>query len=484
MSELSFQSAGELAQMIAEKKISSLELTDYFIRQIENYDEQINSVVARDFDSALGAAAAFDKLLSREGPVGPLHGVPITVKEALDVAGLATTWGLPFLNDNVVATDAEVVRRLKCAGAIILGKTNVPTGLGDAQTANEIYGVTNNPWDTTRTPGGSSGGSAAAIASGFSALEIGSDMGGSIRVPAAFCGVYGHKPTWGIVPDHGHGLPGMVAPVDLGVIGPIARHIDDLSLAMDLLVGPQRLNQPAWQLNLPVSAADTLKDYRVAVWSDDRIAPVCAEISQKALEVGDLLIEQGAKVSFEARPPIDFEQNFALHQHLMWSLTSVGLTDAEYQQALKVAAALPPYDSSCLANAARAQVLSHKDWLLFNNQRELLRYEWQKFFQDWDIILCPVYSVPAFAHDHRPMKERGHIVDGAPQDYFQPMFWSGIATASYLPATTFPAGSSLSGLPIGLQVIGGEYRDNTTLEFVRLLSQQLANVPSLPALGD
>ena len=473
MSELCSKSAGALAQMISGKEISSLELTDHFIQRIEKLDDQINAVVTRDFESALAAADTADDLLARGGDIGPLHGVPITVKEALDVAGLATTWGLPFLRQNIANADAEVVRRLKSAGAIVMGKTNVPTALGDVQAFNEIHGVTNNPWDISRTSGGSSGGSAAALAAGFSALEIGSDMGGSIRVPAAFCGVFGHKPTWGIVPDQGHGLPGMVAPVDLGVIGPIARNIDDLSMAMDLLAGPQVLAEPAWQLHLPRSNVTSLKDFRVAIWADDAIAPVSGEISGKVEALGHFLAEHGSKVSFEAKPTIDFELNFQLHQMLMWSLTSVGLSDDEYMQARQVTDIIPPEDTTCLANAARARVLSHKDWLLYNNQREILRYEWRKFFQDWDIILCPAYSIPAFPHDHRPFEQREHCVDGASQEYFQPMFWAGISTPCYLPCTVFPAGLSLDAMPIGLQAISAEYNDYISIDFVRLLTHHL-----------
>jgi len=473
MNELFFKSAGALAEMVSGKEISSVELTDQFIQRIQKLDGEINAVVVRDFETALEAAANADDLLARGSVVGPLHGIPITVKEALDVGGLATTWGFPFMVENIATNDAEVVRRFKGAGAILLGKTNVPVALGDVQTFNEIHGVTNNPWDTSTTPGGSSGGSAAAIAAGFSALEIGSDMGGSIRVPAAFCGVFGHKPTWGIVPDRGHGLPGLVAPVDLGVIGPIARNIDDLSMAMDLLAGAEVPAQPGWQLDLSPSNLTSLKDLRVAIWADDGIAPVSSEISEKVRALGHFLAEQGSKISFEARPDIDFELNFKLHQMLMWSLTSIGLSDDEYMQAGEVADVIPPEDRTCLANAARARVLNHKDWLLYNNQREILRYEWRKFFENWDVILCPTYSTPAFSHDHRPFEQRKHLVDGASLEYFQPMFWAAISTLCYLPSTVFPVGLSLDGKPIGLQAISAEYNDYTSLAFVRLLTQHL-----------
>ena len=197
------------------------------------------------------------------------------------------------------------------------------------------------------------------------------------------------------------------------------------------------------------------------------------KISGKVEALGHFLAEHGSKVSFEAKPTIDFELNFQLHQMLMWSLTSVGLSDDEYMQARQLTDIIPPEDTTCLANAARARVLSHKDWLLYNNQREILRYEWRKFFQDWDIILCPAYSIPAFPHDHRPFEQREHCVDGASQEYFQPMFWAGISTPCYLPCTVFPAGLSLDAMPIGLQAISAEYNDYISIDFVRLLTHHL-----------
>jgi amidase len=473
MNNLAFLGASELARLIRDKKISSLELTDHFIKRIEQLDDDINAVVVRDFDRALAAAAKADKQLALGNGVGPLHGVPVTVKEALDVAGLSTTWGVPFLADNVASTDAEVVKRLKQAGAVLMGKTNVPLGLGDIQTYNDIYGVTNNPWDTTRSPGGSSGGSAAALAAGFCALEIGSDMGGSIRGPAHFCGLYGHKPTWGVVPDQGHGLPGMIAPVDLGVIGPMARSIDDIKLAMDLLVGPHSLNRSGWQLKLPRPGRKPLKEYKVAIWSDDKIAPVDEEIASRVTSMGEMLSKLGANVSDQARPDIDFRKNQDTYANLMWSLTTAGIPDELYLQACQLAEAIPAEDLSGPAVAARARVLSHRDWLYYNNQREILRYAWREFFNEWDIVICPVFAVSAFSHDHSPIERRTLSVNGASQEYFQSMFWAGISTVSYLPTTVFPTGVSEKGLPVGLQAISAEFNDYLTIDFVEMLTKQI-----------
>ncbi|MDE0512344.1 MAG: amidase [Gammaproteobacteria bacterium] len=471
MSHPAFLSANELARKIRDREISSLELTDHYIKRIEQLDGSINAVVVRDFDRALAAAAKADKELARGNIAGPLHGVPVTVKEAFNIAGLATNWGVPGLRDNIADADAEAVRRLRQSGAVFMGKTNVPFGLGDVQTYNDIYGVTNNPWELSCTPGGSSGGSAAALAAGLCALEVGSDMAGSIRVPAHFCGLYGHKPTWGVVPNQGHALPGAVASPDLGVVGPMARSIEDLVLAMDLLAGAQPLNQPGWRLSLPRPDKNSLREYKVAVLPGNEIAPVDDEIAARVADTGEILAEHGAKVSDQALPDIDFKGSHEIFLNLMWSLTTEGVTEEQYLKARQLADSIPPEDSSDAAISARARVSSHRGWLHNNNQREFLRYAWRKFFDEWDILICPVFAVTAFNHDHSPINQRTLTVNGVPQAYLQPMFWSGMSTVSYLPGTVFPAGLGRNGLPIGLQVISAEYNDYITLDFVRLLSR-------------
>ena len=472
MSQLAFLSADELARKIRDKEISSLELTDHYINRIEKLDDRINAVVVRDFDRALAAASKADKELAKGNIAGPLHGVPVTVKEAFNIAGLATTWGIPDLKDNIAEADAEVVKRVRQAGAVFMGKTNVPFGLGDIQTYNDIYGVTNNPWDLSCSPGGSSGGSAAALAAGLCALEVGSDMAGSIRVPAHFCGLYSHKPTWGVVPNQGHALPGIVASPDLGVVGPMARSIQDLRLAMDLLGGAQPLNQPGWHLLLPRPGKKSLAEYKVAIWSDYEIAPVDEEITSRVAGVGEILAKLGAKVSDQALPDIDFRKNQEIFLNLMWPLTSDGIPDEQYLEACQLADSFSSDDLSDSATVARARVLSHRDWLQNNNQREYMRYAWREFFNEWDILICPVFTVPAFNHNHSPIHQRMLTVNGVPQSYFQPMFWAGMSTVSYLPSTVFPTGLTQNDLPIGLQAISAEYNDYITIDFVRLLTQQ------------
>src|SRR5271155_167366 len=244
------RSAGELVQMLASRQISSRELVDSAIARIDAIDPKINAVVVRDFDRARAAADAADAALAR-GERRALFGLPMTVKEQFNIAGLPTTWGDPKFRDWRPDADALVVQRLKAAGAIILGKTNVPINLGDWQSYNDIYGTTNNPWDPTRSPGGSSGGEAATLAAGLSALGAGSDIAGSLRNPAHYCGIYGHKPSWGVIPNRGHGPPGIVTPTDISVVGPMARDAEDLALALGVLAGPDVLQQAAWHVSLP-----------------------------------------------------------------------------------------------------------------------------------------------------------------------------------------------------------------------------------------
>ena len=320
MTELHFETAQKLAHRIQQREISALELTDLMIRRIEELDGDLNAVVVRDFERARATARARDEATAAGRSEGPLHGVPMTIKESYDVKGLPTTWGIPLLKDNLAEHNSEAVARFQAAGAIFLGKTNVPTNLADLQSYNAIYGQTNNPWNHDRTPGGSSGGSAAALAAGLTSLECGSDIGGSIRNPAHFCGVYGHKPTWGIVPPQGHAIPGQLAGPDISVCGPLARSAEDLALALEVISGPEPLEGPGWRLELPPPPPKKLSDYRIALWPDDPMAPVSAEVSQRVRDLGARLAKHGAIVSDSARPRFEPER---AHRNYIKLLNSV-----------------------------------------------------------------------------------------------------------------------------------------------------------------
>ena len=246
MDDLTFAAAVDIAAAIQSKRVSSREVTQHYIERIESLDKSVNAMCVRVFEQALEAADQADQALVRNEVAGPLHGVPMSIKESYVLEGTPATWGIPAYRDNVARADGLAVARFKAAGAHFLGKTNVPIDLGDFQSYNEIYGTTNNPWNLGRTPGGSSGGSAAALAAGFTALEAGSDIGGSIRTPAHFCGVFGHKPTWGIVPMQGHELMAGVPDADLSVCGPLARDPRDLRLAMQIMAQPAGRQAVGW----------------------------------------------------------------------------------------------------------------------------------------------------------------------------------------------------------------------------------------------
>ncbi len=479
--ELTFAAAHELAARIANKEISSVELTKHYIARIEAFDERINAVVVRTFERALADAAEADAALAKGDLRGPLHGVPMTIKESYVMADTPSTWGLEAYRNNVATHDGLAVSRFRAAGAHFLGKTNVPMDLADFQSYNSIYGTTNNPWDVTRVPGGSSGGSAASLAAGFSALEAGSDIGGSIRTPAHFCGVFGHKPTWGIVPQEGHELFAGVPDSDLSVCGPLARDAEDLALALAIMAGPSTRESLGWRLELPQPEFDSLKGLKVALWADDEMAPVTKEISDRVLAAGETLQRLGATVSTRARPNFDVRQAHMTYQSLLTAVMSSAQPVEKVAQVQAKVAALDPADFSTDAVNARAAVMLHRDWIRHNFRREKLRRAWDEFFSEWDILICPQMTVPAFKHDHRPLAERTLDVDGQARDYFEPLFWAGLIISAYLPSTVFPTGLSHAGLPIGLQAVSGPYQDYKTIDFARLMAQEMGGfvAPSL-----
>ena len=449
---LGFESALSLAEKIRSKAVSSKELTLYFIERIERYDKSLNAIPVRDFERALESAEAADTALARGVSLGPLHGLPMTIKESYDIAGLPTTWGNPAWKDNIATADSATVTRYKGAGAHFMGKTNVPFMLGDFQSYNDIYGTTNNPWDLSRGPGGSSGGSAAALAAGLTGLDSGSDIGGSIRNPAHFCGVYGHKPTWGIVPPQGHAPPGAVATPDLAVVGPMARSAEDLQAALNIVAGPDHLNTPGWRLELPAPRMRTLSEMKVALLPDHGAAPVEREVADRVHELGRVLARLGARVSDTARPDFVSTEGHEAYSRLLLSITGT-----------------QPEDN-----------IDHQTWMGLDNLRTRYRMGWQSFFREWDLVICPVTSTAAFKHDHGQYGSRTLEVNGETVSYFQQLFWAGIATVSYLPSTVFPTGLSREGLPIGLQAIGAEFDDRTTMEFARLIAREIGGFQPPP----
>lgn len=470
MSALHFQSASALAIELREGRIGARELLEHFLARVDRFNPSINAVVVQDRASARARADAADAARARGDALGPLHGLPMTIKESYNLAGAATTWGIPELRDNVVDEDALAVQRLAAAGANVFGKTNVPIRLADFQSYNDIYGTTGNPWDTSRTPGGSSGGSAAAMAAGLSGLEIGSDIGGSIRNPAHFCGVFGHKPTWNLLPMRGHALGGILTPTDISVIGPLARSADDLALALGLMAGPDKLDAAGIRVHLPSLDTGT-KALRIAVWKTDPMCPVSAAVADRVDAVATALAAEGATVDFAARPAFTSESSHRLFSALLMSAMAARFGDEEYARLVAAAEALDPQDQGAAAQTLRAQTMRARDWGRANEGRTKLRWAWQRFFDDWDFVIAPIMPTTAFAHDQRPQGERTIAIDGAPYPYFMQTFWAGLPGVAYLPATVFPAGPGPDGLPIGLQIIGPAYGDLRTIGLAQRLER-------------
>ncbi|MFJ1586012.1 amidase [Streptomyces sp. NPDC088197] len=469
----SFQTAEELSAALRAGDVTSAELTDEAIARIERDDEAVNAICVPDFDRARAAAREADAARAR-GEDRPLLGIPVTVKESYDVAGLPTTWGMPQHRNHLPAEDAVQVSRLRAAGAVVLGKTNVPVGLQDIQSFNEIYGTTNNPWDHGRTSGGSSGGSAAALASGFGALSIGSDIAGSLRTPAHFCGIYAHKPTLGLAANRGMAqppAPALPVDLDLAVVGPMARSARDLTLLLDVMAGPDPLTSGvAYEVRLPPARHERLGDFRVLVLDQHPHIPTGAAVRAAVGRVADALADGGARVERHSPLLPDLAEAAVVYTQLLMSSSTAHFPVEAQEQLRALAAELSPDDQSLEATRLRAMVLSHRDWLGANGRRELHRHGWRRFFAEFDAVVCPITPTPAFPHDHGPDPRRRRIdIDGAGYPYFDQLVWAGLPTMPGLPATAIPAGRSPEGLPVGVQLVGPMFEDRTPLRLAELL---------------
>jgi amidase len=466
--EPSFLSATALAELVRTGKLGALELLDHFIARTERLDTRINAIVVRDFDRARARARDLD---SRADKSAPLFGVPTTVKESFDVAGLPTTRGHADLASRPIGITTITVRRLEKAGAVVFGKTNVPVDLADWQSYNPVYGATSNPWNAAHTPGGSSGGSAAALAAGLTALEIGSDIGGSIRVPAHFCGVYGHKPTFGLVPNYGDPALSAAAGTDIAVAGPMARSAADLPTALDVLAGPDP-DESGLTLTLPPPRFSSLKELRVAVWAEQPGQTTDLETVAAINALADGLEHRGATVSRTARPPFDATEAYHLYLRLLNTAWSIRMPDALVEARRQRLAGLPDTANGTDDIMLRTVGMEHRTWLGLNEQRFKWRRAWTAFFREWDVLLCPAFGTAALPHRHdgEPWQRR-ITIDGREIAYNELLFWPGLTGGFHLPATVAPLGFTRSGLPLGVQIAGPIYGDRTTIAAAALLEQ-------------
>ncbi|MBL8343487.1 MAG: amidase [Rubrivivax sp.] len=496
-----FLPAHELARRLRRRELSALELLDHYLARIERLNPRFNAVVVLDAERARARAREADAALARGQSWGPLHGLPMTVKESFNVAGLPTTYGYPAFAERRLDGDAVTVQRLKAAGAVVFGKTNVPVSLADWQTFNPVYGTTNNPWDVSRTPGGSSGGSAAALAAGLTGLELGSDIGASIRDPAHYCGVWGLKPTWGVVPQAGHELTPVPCAdnYDITAVGPMARSAFDLALAMEVLNQPLTMFTPVGRVPLAWATRGTPpRRCRVAILADDAQARVDAPLRAALARLADFLRREGCTVDEQARP-VDSAEAHAVYLHLLRAATGARFTDADYAAAQARAPRYAATDMSYPARMDRGSATGHRDWVQFDQRRDKLRQQWAAFFERFDLLICPTATTPAFVQNQRGERWERLIpvrcADGSvlQQPTTDALFWAGYPGVVGLPACSVPlelcdepAGSGSGAtvrLPVGAQIIGPAFGDLDVLAFAQWLEREYhAFTPPAPAV--
>lgn len=469
MSELTYRTARDMLDDLAAKRISARELLDAHAARHDALHKKLNAVVTTDLERARKDAQAIDDARAKDDEVGPLAGIPMTIKDGTDVNGMPATSGNPALAKRPKdCADADVVKTVRRAGAVVWGKTNVPLMLGDFQSYNAIYGTTNNPHDVTRTTGGSSGGAAAALATGITPLEIGSDIGGSLRHPANFCGVYSLKPTWGVISLRGQvpPMPGQYSELDLGVTGPMARNPHDLQLLWNILRGQSG------------AAARTIKGARVAVWDEEPGFPLGREARDGVKRAADALARAGAHVE-RTRPDIDTAELMDTYLSILSAVLGSTFPDAVYDSFVAMheadlKAAHAGASTFGLEQYRLRATASFRDVRAAMTRRQAMKDRLDVFFDDWDIILSPISPVPAFPHDHsEPQLHRTLDMDGTRIPYMTMLCWIALATALHGPALAVPADRTASGLPVGVQLMGREHGEDRLFDFAIALEEQL-----------
>jgi amidase len=465
----SFGTASEAALAIRTGTVSSRELVEHVFRRINKYNPTINAFITLAQEQALEQAKLADEALADGKILGRLHGVPIVIKDQFPTAGIRTTSGSKLYESYVPKEDAVAVARLKSAGAIIIGKTNMPEFGGDHQSFNQVAGRTNNPWNIARTPGGSTGGGAAALASGLGFLELGSDLGGSIRNPSHFCGVYGHKPTIELVPRGGiiaspPGSP-MLAFSYLPVAGPLARSAQDLQLELEITGGPVEPESVAYRWNLPPARGTRLTDYRIGYVLNDAFCPVTPEVSEVLSAALEEMAKHGARLEEGWPTGVDPEKMFDAYFSLL--LSHFFRREEDRNRVRERVKGASDYYSTKVLQPSPAQ----SEWRLIDATRLAARRTWQDYFRTHDAFLMPTNFVPAFPHLEQPlMKDRKiHTPDGE-RNYLDVLRWISVATHSGCPATVAPIGSTRSGLPVGMQIMGPFLEDATPISIAGLMA--------------
>ncbi|MBV9164453.1 MAG: amidase [Pseudonocardiales bacterium] len=455
--------AGRLAEAIRTKELSSRELLEAYLDRIGRLDGEINAVVTLDVERARAAAAAADEATARGELLGPLHGLPITVKDAIETGGIRSTGGAVELADHVPVHDAPAVARLKQAGAIVFGKTNLPRWSADVQTYNELFGTTRNPWHLDRVPGGSSGGPAAAVACGFTSFELGTDIAGSIRIPAHCCGVFGLKPSYGVIPQRGYldHVGGGTIDVDINVFGPLARSAADLALLLDVLAGADPQRSTAWRIELPAPHGSTLSDFRIGLWLEDPTLLLERDYADLLQATAGGLSTAGARIE-EVHPDVELAAQLELFTAQYWAAASPRLPD----------------------DIAEQVAGSHRQWLLREQQRAHYRERWAAWFANYDILLCPVMPTTAFPHNHEgTLHSRTLTVNGQQRPYLDSIAWTGLVGIVDLPSVVVPIGYTPAGLPGGMQVVAPFLRDRSAIQIAGLIAELTGGYQSPEGFG-
>jgi amidase len=488
-SQFELQSATALLELLRTRKLGARELLDLLLMRTARLNPELNAIITLDEEGARAAAQWADGVPPERR--GALHGLPLTIKDAFEVAGMTASCGLLPLAKHRPARDAEAVARLRAAGAIPFGKTNVPTLAADHQSYNPVNGVSNNPWNLGRTPGGSSGGAAAAVAVGLTPLELGSDIGGSIRCPAHFCGIYGHKSSYGLVPMRGHipPMPGALVEPPLGVAGPLARDPADLELMLDVLAAPAELESRAWSVQLPAARHTRLADFRVVLCAESAAFSTDGATRQALHGFADDLRRLGVTVDEAARPAIDFAASDDLYVAILFRALSTGMPEDLLRVTEKAAQEFDQGSRGYPLRIARAVRMGYAQMEALIEEQQRLRRKWASFFLYYDVMLCPVMPTVAFPHDHSgagaghiAQYSRTHLVDGRPVPYMNGLQWPGLATVAKLPATAMPTGRFVDGLPVGVQAIGPYLEDRTPLRFAQAVHKAFGGIRA-PAMA-
>jgi Asp-tRNA(Asn)/Glu-tRNA(Gln) amidotransferase A subunit family amidase len=455
LDDLVYSSLIEMAAMVRAGKVSPVELLEAHLERIARLNPKLNAFVTVDSERARSQAKVAESAnssRSSKDSLGPLHGVPITIKSSVDVAGLPCECGSRLRKGLVPSTDATLVARLRAAGAIILGNTNVPEFLMAYETDNLLYGRTNSPWDLARTPGGSSGGEAAAIAAGCSAGGVGSDGGGSVRIPAHFVGICGLKPTPGRIPSTGHFPPSGGPFVQLGVVGPMARTVRDVARLFEVMAGPDPGDPASAPVPLRRSSEDEIRKLRVGYFEDDGATPVTPETAAAVRAAAEALRRQGFQV--EAWRSENLERVW----QLWWNLFGRGIQMAMAPTLDGREAELSPLFREFRAWVAAEKPLSAVDLLNTLLMRDALRGAFLARMENFPILLCPVCAIPAFQHG-----ERNWTVEGRKVEYLKAMSYSQWFNLLGNPAAVVPVGKSPEGLPIGVQIVGRPWDEEAIL---------------------